>query len=148
MSERVRDFDDLRVYRTSFKLAMEIFELSRRWPRVEDRALTDQVRRSSRSVSANIAEAWGKRRYEAHFVQKLSTAESEAAETMSWLDFAASCGYLKTEDHRRLREEFDRVRGGLIKMMANPKPWCGPSVLRDPPVPYPTDPERPPPQID
>jgi four helix bundle protein len=132
----VRDFDKLHIYRTAFARAMEIFRLSKSWPKVENYALTDQIRRSSRSVCANIAEAWGKRRYEANFINKLSTAESEATETITWLDFARACEYLSETDHRYLRDEYKQVRSGLVKMMAAPSSWCGPAKLREPAPPY------------
>jgi four helix bundle protein len=139
MSDQVEDFDDLRVYRTAFRHAMKIFDLSGDWPNEERYALTDQIRRSSRAVCSNIAEAWSKRRYEAHFVNKLSDAEGEAAETITWLDFAHSCEYLSAERHDRLRTEYRRIRGGLVKMMKNPDPWCGPSTLREPDITYDTE---------
>ena len=132
MSDSVEDFDDLRVYRTAFIHSMKIFDLSGEWPEEERYALTDQIRRSSRSVCSNIAEAWSKRRYTAHFVSKLSDAEGEAAETITWLDFASACDYLSGERHEELREQYKTIRGGLIKMMKNPDPWCGPSSLREP----------------
>jgi len=132
MKSPIRDFYDLRTYRTAYKHAMEIFKLSQKWPSVEDYALTDQIRRSSRSVCSNMAEAWGKRRYTSHFVSKLSDAESEAAETITWIDLARSCGYVTQETHEHLREKYGHIRGGLIKMMSNPDPWCGPSLLREP----------------
>jgi four helix bundle protein len=141
MSDRVDDFEDLRVYRTAFKDSMEIFKLSGDWPKEERYALTDQIRRSSRAVCSNIAEAWSKRRYTDHFVSKLSDAEGEAAETITWLDFAQSCGYLPDEEHEQLRDEYRKIRGGLIKMMKNPDPWCGPSALRDPRTDYNTNDE-------
>ncbi len=139
MSKQVEDFDDLRVYRTAFKHSMKIFELSGEWPKEERYALTDQIRRSSRAVCSNIAEAWSKRRYPNHFVSNLSDAEGEAAETITWLDFARSCGYLSEDSHDRLREAYRKIRGGLIKMMKDPDPWCGPSALRDPETDYVTD---------
>lgn len=139
MSDQVEDFDDLRVYRAAFRHAMTIFDLSTEWPKEERYALTDQIRRSSRAVCSNIAEAWSKRRYEAHFVSKLSDAEGEAAETITWLDFAHTCDYLEATDHDELRAEYRKIRGGLVKMMRNPDPWCGPSSLRDPDVSYDAD---------
>lgn len=138
MSNQVEDFDELYIYRTAFRHATDIFELSKEWPGIEEKALTDQIRRSSRSVCANMAEAWGKRRYEAHFINKLSTAEGEAAETITWLDFARSCEYLSSDDHERLRKSYVQIRAGLVKMMANPESWCGPSALREPDVEYET----------
>ena len=139
MSDHVDDFEDLRVYRTAFKRSMEVFELSGEWPKEERYALTDQIRRSSRAVCSNIAEAWSKRRYTDHFVSKLSDAEGEAAETRTWLDFAQACGYLPDEKHESLREEYRKIRCGLIKMMKNPDPWCGPSAFREPNPDYLTD---------
>ena len=124
-------FQELRVYRQAFEAAMGIFELSKSWPSEERYSLTDQIRRSSRSVCANVAEAWHKRRYVAHFVSKLSDADTEAAETQVWLDFALRCGYLGQEDRDRLYRLYDTVCGGLVKMMANPNRWCGPAKLRE-----------------
>ena len=90
----VKHFKELRVYRQGFAAASRIYELSKRCPKEERYSLTDQVRRSSRSVCANIAKAWRKRRYPAHFVSKLSDSDSEAAETQAWLDLALDCGYI------------------------------------------------------
>lgn len=90
----VKHFRELRVYREAFDAAMRIFECSKEWPKEERYSLTDQIRRSSRSVCEQIAEAWRKRRYIAHFRSKLTDADSEAAETQSWLEFALRCGYI------------------------------------------------------
>jgi four helix bundle protein len=139
MSDSVDDFYDLRVYRAAYRHAMTIFQHSKTWPKVEQYALTDQIRRASQSVWANIAEAWSKRRYPAHFVSTLSNAEGEAAETITWLDFALSCEYLDADDHSELRDVYGTIRGGLIRMMRNPDSWCGPSALREPEVPYDTE---------
>ncbi|MFQ6113878.1 MAG: four helix bundle protein [bacterium] len=103
---------------------MNIYELSKKWPSEEKYSLTDQIRRSSRSVCGNIAEAWRKRRYPAHFVSKLSDADTEAAETEVWLDFALRCGYLGKTDHTELRDDYDHICRMLTKMMANPESWC------------------------
>jgi four helix bundle protein len=132
----VRHFKELRVYREAFAAASQICRLSKRWPKEERYSLTDQIRRSSRSVCANIAEAWRKRRYPAHFVSKLSDADSEAAETRAWLDFALDCGYLTEDDHNSLYSTYETIAGGLVKMMANADAWCSPSQLREPAVPY------------
>lgn len=130
-------FDDLRVYQQGFDLAMQVFELSRGWPKEETYSLTSQIRRSSRSVCGNIAEAWRKRRYAAHFVSKLSDADSEAGETQNWLKFARECGYITDEQYGMLRQQYDIVAGGLVKMMASPDSWCGPSgMVREEPVDY------------
>ena len=93
---------ELRVYEKAYVLAMEIFELSKDWPAAEKYALTDQIRRSSRGVCANLREAWAKRRYEAHFLSKLTDADGEINETDTWLDFARDCAYLSDEHHQRL----------------------------------------------
>ena len=132
----VKHFRELRVYRQAFEAATRIYELSKGWPKEERYSLTDQIRRSSRSVCANVAEAWRKRRYPAHFVSKLSDSDSEAAETQVWLDFALNCGYINQQDHDTLYAAYDGVAGGLVKMMANSKAWCGPSQLREPPATY------------
>src|SRR6187399_582252 len=94
MGDRIRTHNDLEVYRKAFEAAMRLFTLSKEFPKVETFALTDQMRRSSRSVCANLAEAWRKRRYEAAFISKLSDAETEAAETQVWIEFAVKCAYL------------------------------------------------------
>jgi len=90
----IRSHSDLDVYRLAFDVAMQVFELSKEFPAEERYSLTDQIRRSSRSVCANLAEAWRKRRYKRAFVLKLSDAEAEAAETQTWIEFAVKCQYL------------------------------------------------------
>ena len=132
----IDDFEELRGYRTAYRQAMNIFDSSKEWPKVERYALTDQIRRSSRGVCSNIAEAWSKRRYPNHFISKLSDAEGEAAETLTWLAFANSCEYLTDAEHDDLRDKYRQIRGGLVKMMRNPDQWCGPSTLREPRVDY------------
>ena len=109
---------------------MRVFEVSQRFPREETYALTDQVRRSLRSVCANLAEAWRKRRYEAAFVSKLNDAESEAAETQTWVRFAVRCGYLAGESGEELHQTYDNIIGKLVNMIRNPKPWVLPSQNR------------------
>jgi four helix bundle protein len=94
----IRTHRDLEVYQLAFDLAMKIFELSKSFPKEERYSLTDQVRRSSRSVCTNIVEAWRKRRYRASFLSKLNDAEAEGAETQAWLDFAVACGYLEPKE--------------------------------------------------
>ena len=93
---------DLKVYQMAYKLAMEIFEESKAFPKEERYALIDQIRRSSRSVATNIAEGFRKRRYPNVFVNKLTDADGESAETQTWLDFAHDCGYLKNDRHQQL----------------------------------------------
>ena len=140
----VKQFKDLRVYQQAFGAATRIYELSKGWPAEERYSLTDQIRRSSRSVCANIAEARRKRRYVAHFVSKLSDSDSEAAETQVWLDFALDCGYISQQDHDAIYDTYQHIAGGLVKMMANPDAWCGPSQLREPPAPCDTHTSTPP----
>ena len=122
------DFKKLRVYQRAFAAAMRVFDLSAEWPKEERYALTDQIRRSSRAVCANIAEAWFKRPYPKHFASKLSDACSEAAETLVWLDFAERCGSLNSDEAKSLSEELRGVSGGLVKMLAHPERWCSPSL--------------------
>ncbi len=129
-------YRELRVFQQAFEAAMCIFESSKSWPKEERYALTDQIRRSSRSVCGNIAEAWRKRRYVASFVSKLSDADAEAAETQVWLDFALRCGYLDETVHSELHKQYELISGGLVKMMADPNPWCGPAALREERVEY------------
>ena len=107
---------DLRVYKQSYDLAMEIFEISKTWPKEERYSLTDQIRRSSRAVCANIREAWSKKRYQAHFVSKLTDVDAENNETDTWLDFARDCDYLSEENHLRLVKKCRDV-GGMIGSM-------------------------------
>ena len=114
---------DLRVYKKAYALAMEIFHVSKHWPAEEKYSLTDQIRRSSRSVCANLSEAWAKRRYEAHFISKLTDADGENGETDTWLDFALDCGYLSAEDHKRLAAECREVGAMLGAMLNNPEPF-------------------------
>ena len=132
LSMMVKRFRDLRVYRDAFRSARAIYNLSRDWPNVERYALTDQIRRSSRSVAANIAEAWRKRRYPKHFISKLSDSDAEAAETRCWLDFAIDHGYIDRETYEELDVRYNRIQGSLVKMMSSADDWCGPAkTVRD-----------------
>ena len=114
---------DLRVYQASFQAAMAIYQLSKSFPSEEKFSLTDQVRRSSRSVCANLAEAFRKRRYPKNFVSKLSDCEAEAAETHVWLDFALACDYLTIEEYEKLYKEYDMILGMLVRMIVEPEKW-------------------------
>ncbi len=125
----IKRFEELRVYQMAFEAAMRIFELSKGWPKEELYSLTDQIRRASRSVCANIAEGWRKRRYQRHFISKLTDADGEAAETRVFLSFAFHCGYLEESDYVDLDKTYDRISGGLVNMMTNPEKWCGPAYL-------------------
>jgi four helix bundle protein len=123
---RIQSHDELDVYKMAFESAMRMFEISKRFPNEETYSLTDQIRRSSRSVCANIAEGWRKRRYEAAFINKLSDAEAEAAETQTWLEFAFECEYVPAEVMKELKKTYDYVIGKLVKMIINPTPWILP----------------------
>ncbi|MEJ5993994.1 four helix bundle protein [Pedobacter sp. Du54] len=110
---------DLLAYQKAFALSMEIFVLSKRFPSEERYSLTDQIRRSSRSVCANLAEAYRKRRYPNHFISKLSDSDMENGETQTWLAFALSCQYLSKEEYDRLNEQAEQVAKLLVYMMNN-----------------------------
>ena len=134
----VRAFRDLRVYGAAVELRQRVFGVSKGWPKAERYALTDQIRRSSRSVGANIAEAWSKRRYPRHFVAKLTDAHGEAEETSVWLDTALECGYLTNEAHDDLMALVRAAAGGLATMVRQSEAWANPSegAVRDPSIPY------------
>ncbi|MCB9922139.1 MAG: four helix bundle protein [Planctomycetaceae bacterium] len=114
---------DLEVYQRAFKAAMDVFRLSKSFPAEERYSLTDQVRRSSRSVAANITEAWRKRRYQGSFVNKLNDAEGEAAETQTWLQFAVECGYVEAESTRALYSAYDAIVAMLVNMQNHSDDW-------------------------
>jgi four helix bundle protein len=123
MPAPIRSHRDLDVYGRAFDSASRIFELSKTFPREETYSLTDQIRRSSRSVTANIAEAWRKRRYEGAFISKCSDAEAEAAETQTWIEHAVKCGYVKAADARPLYREYDRIIATLVGMITHTDSW-------------------------
>ncbi len=102
---------------------MKIFEITKNFPAEERFSMVDQMRRSSRSVCANIAEAWRKRRYPAHFVSKLSDSESEAEETRVWLEFAVRCRYIDDNTFDELDTKYDLIIGQLVKMISEPEKW-------------------------
>ncbi|HLL73653.1 MAG TPA: four helix bundle protein [Pyrinomonadaceae bacterium] len=112
---------DLRVFQLAYKLAMEIFTETKHFPRDERYSLIDQIRRSSRSVAANIAEGFRKRQYPNMFVSKLADSDAEATETQVWLDFARDCGYLPAERHRELVGRYEEVGRMLSSMMREPE---------------------------
>ena len=114
---------DLDVFQKAFETAMEVFEVSKAFPKSEMYSLTDQVRRSSRSAAANITEAWRKRRYAAAFIAKLNDAETEAAETQTWLRFAHRCGYLDESTHSLLENEYEQIIKMLVSMAVNAGKW-------------------------
>lgn len=127
MGKLVTRHQDLEVYRKAFEAAMRIFDISKNFPKEETYSLTDQVRRSSRSVCANLAEVWRKRRYQAAFISKLSDAESEAAETQTWIEFAVRCDYLDREIAKEIFVEYDEVIAMLVTLINNPDRWVLPS---------------------
>ena len=114
---------DLRVYQLAFESATLIHEVTKKFPSDEKYSLTDQIRRSSRSVCANIAEAWRRRKYPKNFVSKLTDSDSEATETSVWLDFALHFGYLTPEHHKKLSDHYDHVCSQLSIMMSEPNKW-------------------------
>lgn len=119
----VKVHKDLIVYQKAFSAAMEIFHLSKKFPTEEKYSLTDQIRRSSRSVNANITEAWRKRRYEKSFINKLNDADGEAAETQNWLDFAFACEYIDEKTYLELYKKYDEVLGMIVSMTINSEKW-------------------------
>ena len=125
----IRSFRDLILWQRTMDLAMDVFRLSKSFPAEERFSLTDQVRRSSRSVAANVAEAWRKRRYPAAFICKLNDAEAEAAETQTHLEIALRCGYLAESDFLRLDRCYEEVLAMLTEMSAHPERWL-PRSLR------------------
>ena len=114
-------FRGLRVYQLAFKLAMEIFHESKKFPPEERYSLTDQIRRASRSVASNISEGYRKRRYPKHFISKMSDADGEAAETQVWIDFAYACGYISETLQLRWREGYEEIGRMLGGMIAHPE---------------------------
>jgi len=120
---KIRTHKELEVFKMAFDAAMEIFKLSKSFPKEETYSLTDQIRRSSRSVCANLSESFRKRRYPKSFVSKLSDSESEAAETQTWLDFSLSCSYITEKEHHTLYETYDKIIGKLVNMSLHPENW-------------------------
>jgi four helix bundle protein len=133
-----RSFRDLAVYQKARKVSRAIFEISKGFPKEETYSLTDQIRRASRSIGAQIAEAWGKRRYERHFVSKLTDADAEQMETQHWLGEACDCHYVNPKQAEELMEEILQIGRMLNSMMEKAPLFCGQSnhVIRDEPVEY------------
>lgn len=119
----IKYHNELKVYQKSFEVAMEIYKISFQFPSEEKYSLTDQIRRSSRSVSANISEAWGKRRYPKSFVSKLTDAEGEARETQTWLEFSFQCNYIEEEKFKNFNEKYNEIIALLIYMINNVEKW-------------------------
>jgi four helix bundle protein len=123
-TKRISSVRELEVYRLAFDTAMEIFVITKSFPKEEKYSLTDQVRRSSRSVCTNLAEAWRKRRYKAVFINKLSDSEQEAAETQTWLEFAWKCNYVNEDTFRKLDAKYEHVFAMLITMERKVDTFC------------------------
>jgi four helix bundle protein len=123
MGEKINSYKDLRVFQNGMDAAMKIFEITKEFPSEEKYSMVDQMRRSSRSVCANLAEAWRKRRYRAAFIAKLSDAESEACETQVWIEFARRCNYLDENICKELDITYDKIIGQIVNMIANADKW-------------------------
>jgi four helix bundle protein len=127
MKRMIVRHQDMDVYKKAFEAAIQVFELSKGFPKEETYSLTDQIRRSSRSVCANLAEAWRKRRYDAAFISKLNDAEAEAAESQTWIEFAIRCKYLGRDVGKQLFKAYDEVISMLVVMINNSNTWVLPS---------------------
>jgi four helix bundle protein len=126
--EFVKGFRDLEVYKLARQLSKEIFDITMKFPKDETYSLTDQIRRSSRSVGAQIAEAWAKRRYQKHFVSKLTDAIGEELETQHWIEAAQDCAYLSPEISTGLLEKYDTLGKMLNSMINKSASFCGKSA--------------------
>lgn len=120
---QIKSYRDLRVWQNAMDAGMAVFEVTKRFPVEERYSMTDQIRRSSRSVAANIAEAWRKRRYKAAFVAKLSDAESEACETQTWIEFALRCGYMESDRAKELDTQYEHILSQLVTMINQADRW-------------------------
>ncbi len=123
MGDKINSFKEMRVYQSAMEAAMKIFELTKSFPPEEKYSLVDQIRRSSRSVCANIAEAWRKRRYKAAFISKLNDTESEARETQVWLEFCSRSSYMDVPLREDLDKEYDQIIGQLFRMIDDADKW-------------------------
>ncbi len=124
MAGKIAHFRDLKVYRIAFECAMEIYKITKGFPGEEKYSLVDQIRRSSRSVCTNIAEAWRKRKYPKVFENKLTDAMQEASETQSWLEFSLACGYVNEESFQKLDKEYEGIIGMLTSMDRQSDKFC------------------------
>ncbi|MCF8302313.1 MAG: four helix bundle protein [Bacteroidales bacterium] len=120
---KIRSHKELDSYKLAFNTSMEIFHLTKAFPKEEMYSLTDQIRRSSRSVCSNLAEAFRKRKYPKHFISKLSDSEGEAAETQVWLDYVLECEYIQKEIHADLYQKYEYILGKLVNMALQPEKW-------------------------
>jgi four helix bundle protein len=123
-AKRINSVRDLEVYKLAFETAMEIYKVSKTFPSEEKYSLTDQIRRSSRAVCANLSEGWRKRRYKAVFINKLSDSAQEAAETQTWLEFALGCGHIDGEAFDKLDERYEHIFAMLLTMEKKADSFC------------------------
>jgi four helix bundle protein len=123
MAARIVKHTDLKVYQRAREAARAVFEISKAFPKNEQYSLTDQIRRCSRSVCGNLAEAWRKRRYPNSFICKLNDSEAEAAETQVWLEFAVECRYVERDRAAEVYREYDAIIGMLVSMINSPENW-------------------------
>jgi len=119
----IKSHRELDVYQIAFRVAMEIFAITKNFPKEELYSLTDQIRRSSRSICANIAEAFRKRRYEKSFISKLNDAEAECAETQVWIEFALECEYINKTSANELYKKYDNIIGKIVTMIKDSHKW-------------------------
>ena len=123
MGERINSYREMRVYQSAMEAAMKIFQVTKTFPHEEKYSMIDQIRRSSRSVCANIAEAWRKRRYKAAFIAKLSDAESEACETQVWIEFAGRCSYFDKKTEDELDIAYNQIIAQIVRMIEEAGKW-------------------------
>jgi len=123
-AKRIRSVRELEVYKLAFEAAMEIFEMSKDFPREETYSLTNQIRKSSRSVCTNLSESWRKRKYKAVFINKLSDAGQEGAETQTWLEFSLACKYIDRKTFERLDEKYEHIFAMLFTMEQKADSFC------------------------
>ena len=119
----IKSHRELNVYQIAFRNAMKIYKVSKTFPKEEIYSLTDQIRRSSRSICSNIAEAFMRRKYPKSFSSKLNESEAEAAETQNWLDFSLECNYITFETHQLIDNEYENIVGMLVNMQRHPEKW-------------------------
>ena len=134
MMDKIKNYKDLRVFQNAMNAAMEIFHLSEKFPPEEKYSMTDQIRRSSRSVCSNITKAWRKRRFKTPFIAKLNDSEGEACETQVWIEFARQCKYLDDDACSELDAAYDQIMGQLAKMIGQPDKWLIKNQQKQPAV--------------
>lgn len=127
-SGTILSYHELEVYQLAFTLQQTIFRMTRRFPKEECYSLTDQIRRSSRSIGANLSEAWAKRRYPASFLAKLTDSDGETQEKGHWLDTALACDYIGDQEHQKLSDNLRQIDAMIGKMMSNHQTWCHPTA--------------------